>query len=380
MLDAASIVQPLPEVITILDANSYHYAADCSALEVLEVNNLNGGLSASTPVGDQVSIAVAKTNATNGAVESLGNVVIQLFAAEGEAPNSAEHFLSLVQSGYYEGLNIHRIETGIVPVVQGGSIDGYGYYGSGSTTPREYSDLLTHSGRGMVAFARKGNDPDSSESQIYVTLDAIPALDIHGNQYNLFGYVVDGYDVLQKLEEAQTTTKYTYTYVDENGEEHEANLPSPAQNYPVDKFTFNVVGEDGQIDENAKAVQKVAEADKTHSVLRLVTTDNGEELYPAVFLRGREVLCLDGLRRRRRLPGVRSKRAEQRELRYCRRRHDRTQSSDHVRRPNDLLFGRTDAQRPGARSDYTKRKRFIHYYHGIRRRPVFHFGGHGADR
>lgn len=232
MLDAASLYETLPDVITIAETDqSYHYAIEGANLELVDSSSVDG-LTASLPQGEQVAFTVMKTS-TDGVVSTIGDVVVQLFSAEGEAPNSSAHFLDLVADDYYEGLSIHRIISGFM--FQGGSPNGDGVGGSGLSIADEYSDVLTHSRRGVVAYANSGSG--TSDAQFYVTFAAADYLD---GSYNVFGYVVDGYDVLDELEAAEVT-------YNASGE-----LSSP-----VDAYTLT----------NMRVVD---EADETHGVLRLV--------------------------------------------------------------------------------------------------------------
>lgn len=194
LLDGAGAFESLPDSITITSGDSYHYAFEGTDAQIVDAGTLEG-LTASLPTGTQVAFTVTKT-ATDGAVSTLGEIVLQLFEAEGEAPNSASHFLKLVDDGYYEGKTFHRIYSGFM--FQGGSSDGAGYEGAGQTIVDEHSDLLTHSGAGIVAFANKG--ANTSDAQIYITFDKASWLD---GGYNVFGYVVDGYDVIDEIEKAE---------------------------------------------------------------------------------------------------------------------------------------------------------------------------------
>ncbi len=194
LLDGAGAFESLPDTITITSGDSYHYAFEGTDAQIVDVGTLDG-LTASLPTGTQVAFTVTKT-ATDGAVSTLGEIVLQLFESEGEAPNSSSHFLKLVYDGYYEGKTFHRIYPGFM--FQGGSSDGAGYEGAGQTIDDEHSDLLTHSGAGIVAFANKG--ANTSDAQIYITFDKASWLD---GGYNVFGYVVDGYDVIAEIENAE---------------------------------------------------------------------------------------------------------------------------------------------------------------------------------
>ena len=235
MLDAA-LYETLPDVITLPSTdNTWHYAIEGKNFDFVDTSSVDG-LTASFPQGSQVSMTIVQTS-TNGAVSTLGEVVIQLFQSEGEAPNSSSHFLELVASDYYEGLSLHRIMPGFM--FQGGSPNGDGVGGSGLSIADEHSDVLTHSRRGTVAYANSG--PNTSDAQFYITFDATDWLD---GGYNVFGYVVDGYDVIETLENAEITHN-------NRGE----------LSVPIDSFTL-------------KDVHVVADSSQTQGVLRLTTDDS----------------------------------------------------------------------------------------------------------
>ncbi|MBQ9873059.1 MAG: peptidylprolyl isomerase [Thermoguttaceae bacterium] len=231
LLDAAGF-ETLPDVITIAEPNSYHFAYEGTPIDFVDSSSVDG-LTASFVTGDQVAFTIMKTS-TDGAVSSLGEVTIQLF--NNEAPNSVSHFEQLVWEDYYEGLTFHRIYPGFM--FQGGSSDGHGYYGSDlGPIADEYLDVLTHSGRGMVAYANAG--PNTSDAQFYITFDAADWLD---GGYNVFGFVVDGYDVIDIMEAAEVVAN-------ERGE----------LSWPVDTYTI----------ENVRFVEN-----PTQSALRIVADGN----------------------------------------------------------------------------------------------------------
>ncbi len=248
MLDAGSFYETLPEIITIAETDqSYHYAIEGQSFEIIDASSVSG-LTASLPEGPQVAFTVLETK-TNGAVSTLGEVVVQLFSGEGEAPVSSNHFLELVEDGYYDGLSIHRIYPGFM--FQGGSPDGDGTGGSGLSVIDEHSDVLTHSRRGTVAYANSG--PGTSDAQFYVMFDAAEYLD---GSYNVFGYVVDGYEVLDYLE--------TVDVVD-NGRGEISQ--------PVDSYAFSNVHVVGTNDVSSGVLRLVADDDASGStVVSIMTT------------------------------------------------------------------------------------------------------------
>ncbi len=133
-------------------------------------------------VSDKTRIAVIETN--------KGTIKIELY--ESKAPITVKNFIELAQSGFYNGSIFHRVEPNFV--AQTGDPKGDGTGGSGKTIPLEIVPDLKHV-KGAVGMARRF-DPNSATSQFYITLSETPSLD--GN-YAVFGMVIDGMDVVEKL-------------------------------------------------------------------------------------------------------------------------------------------------------------------------------------
>lgn len=140
---------------------------------------------------------------------SAGDFVLELDAAK--APKTVENFLAYVKAGHYEGTVFHRVIPGFM--IQGGGMD---------ATLREKPTrapiaLEARTGlsnqRGTVAMART-NDPNSATAQFFVNvqdnlfLDAANARDGHG--YAVFGRVVSGMDVVDKIRAVPTGNKGPY--------------------------------------------------------------------------------------------------------------------------------------------------------------------------
>ncbi len=109
-----------------------------------------------------------------------------------EAPKTVKRMIELIQQGYYNGIVFHRVVPGFV--VQGGDPTGTGAGGSGTKLKAEFNDR--HHVEGTLAMART-QDPDSADSQFYIALATIPHLD---HSYTVFGQVIDGMDVVRKLQ------------------------------------------------------------------------------------------------------------------------------------------------------------------------------------
>ena len=137
---------------------------------------------------------------------SMGDVVIQLDADK--APKTVANFVQYVKDGHYDGLIFHRVIATFM--IQGG-----GYNADMNEKPtRPPIPLESRSGlsnqRGTIAMARTGV-PDSATSQFFINvvdnqrLDAANAPD--GNGYAVFGKVVSGMDVVDKIRDVPVGSK-----------------------------------------------------------------------------------------------------------------------------------------------------------------------------
>jgi cyclophilin family peptidyl-prolyl cis-trans isomerase len=132
-------------------------------------------------------------------VEGRGNIFIKLHTKE--APKASAHVLQLVRSGFYNGQRFHRVERTPRPYLvqvgdpnsRTGDLSGGG--GSGARIPFEESGFKNEAG--AVGLARPSTDRDAGDSQFYMLLDRSSFLD---NNYTVFGQVVAGMDVLQKIQ------------------------------------------------------------------------------------------------------------------------------------------------------------------------------------
>ena len=113
------------------------------------------------------------------------------------APNTVNNFISLVKSGFYDGLIFHRVIPGFM--IQGGCPLGEGYGNPGYSIPGEFNanrfqNNLQHRA-GVLSMARSG-DPNSAGSQFFITHEDSPHLD---GQYAGFGNVTEGQDVVDEI-------------------------------------------------------------------------------------------------------------------------------------------------------------------------------------
>ena len=141
----------------------------------------------------KMSIDVSKTY-TATIETSCGTIEVELLAER--APKTVNNFVFLADKHFYDGTQIHRIDTGI-DVIQGGDPTGTGRGGPGYTIPDEATGDESY-GPGVVAMANSGR-PDSGGSQFFIvfgegghTLDDNPV-------YTIFGTVVKGLDVVKRI-------------------------------------------------------------------------------------------------------------------------------------------------------------------------------------
>lgn len=145
-------------------------------------------------------------------IEGKGSVVIRLYPDK--APKAVGHIVKLAKDGFYDGLRFHRAERVPRPYLvqvgdpqsRSGNLDGVGAKGTGAKIPYEDSGLSNTVG--AVGLARLGQDRDSGDSQFYILLGAQKFLD--GN-YTVFGQIVEGMDVVKRIEKGDRITRATVT-------------------------------------------------------------------------------------------------------------------------------------------------------------------------
>ncbi len=113
------------------------------------------------------------------------------------APNSVNNFISLVKSGFYDGLIFHRVIPGFM--IQGGCPNGTGMGGPGYAIKGEFTrngvkNDLVHD-RGVLSMARAMN-PNSAGSQFFVMVEKAPHLD---GDYAGFGKVIEGMETADAI-------------------------------------------------------------------------------------------------------------------------------------------------------------------------------------
>ena len=134
---------------------------------------------------------------------SEGDIVVELDAAK--APKSVANFLQYVGAGHYNGTVFHRV----IPtfMIQGGGMTAdLKEKATRPPIPLESRNGLTNQ-RGTIAMART-NDPSSATSQFFINVKDNDFLNQpqsrDGNGYAVFGKVIDGMDVVDKIKATPT--------------------------------------------------------------------------------------------------------------------------------------------------------------------------------
>jgi len=119
-----------------------------------------------------------------------GDIVIELYADR--APNTVNSFVFLTRAKFFDGVTFHRVLEGFV--AQGGDPSGTGIGGPGYACNDEIDSTLVFDKAGVLAMANSG--PNTNGSQFFITF--APRSELNG-KYTIFGRVVSGLDVAQKL-------------------------------------------------------------------------------------------------------------------------------------------------------------------------------------
>jgi peptidyl-prolyl cis-trans isomerase B (cyclophilin B) len=132
-----------------------------------------------------------------------GNIKLELDAEK--APKTVENFLNYVRSGHYDGTIFHRVIDGFM--VQGGGFEpGMKQKPTNDPVENEAKNGLKNEPY-TVAMART-SDPHSASAQFFVNIKNNAFLDYPGQDgwgYCVFGKVVEGTDVIDKIKAVKTT-------------------------------------------------------------------------------------------------------------------------------------------------------------------------------
>jgi len=133
---------------------------------------------------------------------SMGNVKIQLDPQK--APISVKNFLDYVNSGFYNGTIFHRVIPGFM--IQGGGFTAELSQKKTNAPIKNEADNGLKNDRGTIAMARTG-DPNSATAQFFINVvnnDGLNRPSPDGFGYAVFGKVIEGMDVVDKIRGVKT--------------------------------------------------------------------------------------------------------------------------------------------------------------------------------
>ena len=133
--------------------------------------------------------AVIKTN--------LGDMTVEFFTDD--APITVNNFISLSKDGYYDNVIFHRVISGFM--IQGGDPSGTGHGDYGKYPGYKFDDELNNQRpyeKGILAMANAG--PNTNGSQFFIMHVDYPL----PYSYTIFGQVVEGFDVIDKIASVET--------------------------------------------------------------------------------------------------------------------------------------------------------------------------------
>ncbi len=136
---------------------------------------------------------------------SQGEIVVEVFADK--APKSAENFVQYVKDGFYDGTVFHRVIDGFM--IQGGGFDAEMKQKSTRAPIENEAKNGLRNEPGTLAMARTA-DPHSASAQFFINLVPNTFLDYpsrDGWGYAVFGKVVKGMEVVEKIGKVQTANR-----------------------------------------------------------------------------------------------------------------------------------------------------------------------------
>ena len=152
-----------------------------------------------------VTVAQSKHDTTKVVIATnLGDITVLLY--EKESPISVKNFLAYADTGFYGGLVFHRVIPGFM--IQGGGFTKNMMKRQPVFPPiKNESDNRVKNERGTIAMART-QDPHSATSQFFINVVDNASIDIsaQGWGYAVFGKVIEGMEIVDKIAATKTQT------------------------------------------------------------------------------------------------------------------------------------------------------------------------------
>jgi peptidyl-prolyl cis-trans isomerase B (cyclophilin B) len=121
-----------------------------------------------------------------------GDMIAELY--DQATPGTVNNFLKLINEGFYNGLNFHRVIPGFV--IQGGCPNGTGTGGPGYTIQCETKGENQFHDKGVLSMAHAG--PNTGGSQFFICHNRQNTQHLDGN-HTCFGKVVEGLDIIDTI-------------------------------------------------------------------------------------------------------------------------------------------------------------------------------------
>tara|TARA_R110000824_G_C15070058_1_gene663269 strand:- start:284 stop:709 length:426 start_codon:yes stop_codon:yes gene_type:complete len=128
---------------------------------------------------------------------SKGNMIAELYV--NDTPKTVQNFIGLASQGFYDGLKFHRVIPNFM--VQGGCPNGRGDGGPGYKIQCETQGNNQIHDRGVLSMAHAG--PNTGGSQFFICHNRQGTQHLDG-QHTCFGKVIEGLDVLDKIQGGDT--------------------------------------------------------------------------------------------------------------------------------------------------------------------------------
>jgi peptidyl-prolyl cis-trans isomerase A (cyclophilin A) len=170
----------------------------CANLAVAQTSTVAATAQPAAPAAKETNVVVVIET-------SMGTITAELYPDK--APITVANILSYVDDKFYDGTIFHRVMKGFM--IQGGGFTTQMKQKATKAEIKIESDNGLKNDRGTLAMARRG-DPNSASSQFFINHvnnaglnKDFPRGDGYG--YAVFGKVIDGMDVVDKIAEVETT-------------------------------------------------------------------------------------------------------------------------------------------------------------------------------
>jgi len=216
---------------------------------------------------------------------SKGKILVQLEYEK--TPITVANFVALAEgkntmvnekfSGkpFYDGLKFHRVIADFM--IQGGDPDGNGSGGPGYKFKDEIVSELKHSGPGILSMANSG--PGTNGSQFFITHKATPWLD---GRHTVFGHVVNGQDIVNKIAQDDKIVKITIIRKGANAKKFDAAkvFKQSVENQVKEQKELEAKAAKVKADKVAYFAQEKATATKSESGLVYKIIKKGSDKKP----------------------------------------------------------------------------------------------------